>query len=230
MNEKGKVLVISAHPDDEVLGCGGTIARLTQHGYPVCIAILGEGVTSRYRTREEAPVEETARIREQASRAATLLGAGDLRMFKLPDNRFDTVPLIDIIKMIEDLIGDLRPDVIYTHHPGDLNVDHSRTFRAVLTAVRPLPDRSVRALYTFEVPSSTEWAFQQFSPPMKPNLFVDIRDTLETKIRALQVYESEVRTFPHPRSADAMRAMAYRWGSVAGLPAAEAFELVRRIR
>jgi hypothetical protein len=94
MSEKGRVLVISAHPDDEVLGCGGTIARLTQHGYPVCIAILGEGVTSRYGAREEAPVEETTRIREQASRSATLLGAGDLRMFQLPDNRFDTVPPI----------------------------------------------------------------------------------------------------------------------------------------
>jgi LmbE family N-acetylglucosaminyl deacetylase len=230
MSEKRSILVISAHPDDEVLGCGGTIARLSQHGYPVDIAILGEGVTSRYKTREETPGDEVIRIREQAHQVSILLGARNLRMFQLPDNRFDTVPLIDIVRLIEDLLGDIQPGVIYTHHPGDLNVDHSLTFRATITAARPLSGGPVRSIYTYEVPSSTEWSFHPCTPAMKPNVFVNIEETLDTKIRALQVYESEVRTFPHPRSPEALKAIAHRWGSVAGIQAAEAFELVRAIR
>ena len=161
---------------------------------------------------------------------AELLGAKDLFMYSLPDNRFDTVPMLDVVKVIDDLVAKLKPQVVYTQHGGDLNVDHVVTFRATLTATRPMASSPVRAVYAYEVASSTEWAFQQFSPVFQPNLFVDIGTTLEAKIQAMQTYESEARSFPHPRSPEALRAGAKRWGSVVGVAAAEAFECIRDVR
>jgi LmbE family N-acetylglucosaminyl deacetylase len=225
-----RILVIAAHPDDEVLGCGGTIARLAQEGHDVYIAILGEGATSRYAKRDDADQEIVKDLQTQSRAVAQLLGAKDLFMSGLPDNRFDTVPLLDIIKIIEDTIAKVKPDVVYTQHGGDLNVDHSTVFRATLTATRPVADCCVRELYAFEVASASEWAFQQFAPPFEPNVFMDVSSTLELKLKAMQVYEQEVRPFPHPRSPDALRAIAKRWGSVAGVMAAEAFQLVRSIK
>jgi len=147
----------------------------------------------------------------------------------LPDNRFDTVPLLDVIKIVEDLIVRLQPEVIYTHYRGDLNIDHVITHRAVLTATRPQTSQPVKEIYAFEVPSSTEWSFDQFSP-FQPNVFVDISATLKLKQEAMALYESEARPFPHPRSSEALRAIAQRWGSVVGFGSAEAFELVRSLR
>lgn len=224
------VLVIAAHPDDEVLGCGGTAARLAQEKHDVFIAILGEGITSRYPNRQDADPAAIRALQARSRQAAELLGAKDLFLHSLPDNRFDTVPLLDVVKIVESLVEKLRPEIVYTQHGGDLNVDHVVTFRATLTATRPMAGRPVRAVYAYEVASSTEWAFQQFSPVFRPNVFVDIRATLETKIRAMQTYESEARPFPHPRSPEALRAAAQRWGSVVGLPAAEAFQCIWEIR
>jgi len=160
---------------------------------------------------------------------ADLSGARDLFLYDLPDNRFDTVPLLDVIKIVEELIERLRPRVIYTHHSGDLNIDHVVVHRAVLTATRPVASCPVREIYAFEVPSSTEWAFGQFQPAFRPNVFVDISATLETKVQAIALYESETRPFPHPRSPEVLRAIVRRWGSVVGLEAAEAFELLRKV-
>ena len=222
-----RVLVIAAHPDDEVLGCGGTIARLAQEGQDVYIAILGEGLTSRYQQREQADQALVEALRARSRQVAEMLGARDVFLYNLPDNRFDTVPLLDVIKIIEELAERLQPQVIYTHHGGDLNVDHVIVHRAVLTATRPVAGCPVKEMYAFEVPSSTEWAFGQFQPAFRPNVFVDISATLETKVRAMALYESEARPFPHPRSPQALRAIAQRWGSAVGVEAAEAFELVR---
>ena len=224
------VLVVSAHPDDEVLGCGGTIARLAREGERVYLAVLGEGITSRYEDRKEADPSLVDGIRHRCKEAAKTLGAEDLFLFGLADNRFDTIPLLDIVKKIEKLIGNLSPTIIYTHHEGDLNIDHSITYRAVLTATRPIQGNGVRDIYTFEVPSSTDWAFHQSGQSFQPNVFMDITETLETKIQALSVYETEMRAFPHPRSAKAIQANARRWGSGVGCEAAEAFELIRSIR
>jgi LmbE family N-acetylglucosaminyl deacetylase len=225
-----KVLIIAAHPDDEILGCGGTIARLAQEGHDVYIAIIGEGITSRYRQREQvdkALVEELHASNQKVSR---LLGIRKVFLYSLPDNRFDTMPLLDVVKIIEELLGRLRPQAIYTHHGGDLNIDHVIVHRAVLTATRPMAGDQVKEIYAFEVPSSTEWAFGQFQPAFSANVFVDISDTLELKIQAMHLYEGEARPSPHPRSTESLRAIAQRWGSVVGLKAAEAFELVRDIR
>lgn len=227
---KGKVLVLGAHPDDEVLGCGGTIARLAREGAEVYIAILGEGITSRYRQREQSEKGLVEALHARSRQVAGALGAKDLFTYDLPDNRFDTVPLLDIVKLIEELVQRVQPEVIYTHHGGDLNIDHALLYRATLTATRPVAGTPVTEVYAFEVPSSTEWAFQQLEPAFRPTVFTDIRETIDAKIKAMELYESEMRPFPHPRSAEALRAIARRWGSVAGLDYAEAFALVRSIR
>lgn len=223
------ILVIAAHPDDEVLGCGATIARAVHEGNHVYIAILGEGITSRYQQREKADTSLVMELREKAQRVGEILGVKQVFTFDFPDNRFDTIPILDIVKTIEDLIERIQPQIIYTHHGGDLNIDHRQVFRATLTATRPLSSCPVKTIYAYEVPSSTEWAMGKFYPSFNPNVFVDIHDTLKYKLQAMALYESEGRVFPHPRSPETLRAIAIRWGSVIGCKAAEAFELVREV-
>jgi N-acetylglucosamine malate deacetylase 1 len=230
MPESRCVLVIAAHPDDEILGCGATAARLALEGHEVYIAIIGEGMTSRHGEREKTDARQLSLLHRNAQAAAAKIGARDVVLYKLPDNRLDTVPLLDIVKLVESLVEKLKPQIIYTHHPGDLNVDHGVVHRAVLTATRPVADQPVREIYTFEVPSSTEWAFQRIEPSFRPNVFVDVTATLEAKLAAMSCYHTESRQFPHPRSPEALRAIAARWGSVMGCQAAEAFELVRSVR
>jgi LmbE family N-acetylglucosaminyl deacetylase len=224
------ILVVAAHPDDEVLGCGGTIARKSHEGHDIFVAILGEGITSRYDRRDQADKELLANLREKSRKAAEELWVKDLFLYDFPDNRFDSVPLLEIIKTVESVIQEIQPDVVFTHHGGDLNIDHVITFRSVLTATRPMAGSTVKQIYAFEVPSSTEWTFDNLSPQFKPNVFIDVSTTLETKIRAMGIYNSESRPFPHPRSREALRVIAKRWGSVVGCHAAEAFELIREIR
>ncbi len=222
-----KALVIAAHPDDEVLGCGGTIAKLVDEGSEVFVAILGEGISSRYDERHLAPSFEIENLQRQSREAASLLGTKEIFFSGFPDNRIDTVPLLEIIKSLEKMIEDLKPDTIYTHHGGDLNIDHSLVHRAVLTATRPHTGSCVKALFTFEIPSSTDCSFGKLLPAFQPNTFVAIDKYLDKKIKAMKIYDSETRTFPHPRSSEALEAVALRWGSIAGMKAAEAFELVR---
>jgi LmbE family N-acetylglucosaminyl deacetylase len=224
-----KVLVIAAHPDDEVLGCGATMARLVREGHDVRIAILAEGITSRSRSREDADVRQLSELRDHAQRAANVLGVKTVSFYGLPDNRLDSLPLLEIAQTAEELISEFEPRRIYTHHAGDLNIDHAVVSRAVTIATRPMRDCPVRELLQFEVASSTEWAFQQFEPAFRPNVFVDVYETVDLKLKAMACYESEARAFPHPRSPEALTAIAKRWGSVAGVEAAEAFQLVRAV-
>ncbi|MBU0675238.1 MAG: PIG-L family deacetylase [Proteobacteria bacterium] len=224
-----KMLVIAAHPDDEVLGCGATMARYSREGHQISVAILGEGITSRYAERDQAGEDELNKLRACSERAAHLIGVHELLTYSFPDNRFDTVPLLDLVKTVEELVGRVKPATVFCHHGGDLNIDHTLVFRAVMTALRTIPGQSVKKLYTYEVPSSTEWSFQKMTPVFTPNTFFEVGETLETKLAAMQIYEGEAREFPHPRSAQALRAIAERWGSVAGVAAAEAFELIREV-
>ena len=224
------VLVVAAHPDDEVLGCAATCARLVSEGHDVQITILGEGVTSRAGSRNEADAADVKALADVAKKAGALVGASEVRLHGLPDNRFDGLDLLDIVKLIETDIEVVRPEIVMTHAGGDLNIDHAIVHRAVLTATRPLAGQRVRDVYAFEVPSATEWAFQRFEPVFRPTIFVDVGETLDVKLAAMAMYEHESRPFPHPRSAEALRAIATRWGSVSGLEAAEAFEVVRSIR
>ncbi|MBI2094409.1 MAG: PIG-L family deacetylase [Candidatus Omnitrophica bacterium] len=224
-----KIVVVAAHPDDEVLGCGGTIARESAK-HEVYIVILGEGIQARYNRPHSVSRKSQAALEAQARAAAKILGAASIRFERLPDNQFDTVPLLTIVKRLESYFQKLKPEVIYTHHPGDLNIDHVLTHRAVLTASRPIKGSSVRDVLAFEVPSSSEWAFQRLGEVFRPNIFVDISATLERKLAAMGCYAGEVRVAPHPRSPQILRAIAQRWGSVSALQAAEAFELIRSVR
>ena len=223
------ILVIAAHPDDEVLGCGGTMAKHVSAGDQVYCLILGEGMTSRYSQPEQAK-RKLEQLKNQAEQAARILGIRKALFRDFPDNCFDTVPLLTVVKAIEEVKEEIRPEIVYTHHHGDLNIDHQITFRAVLTACRPAKDDTVKEIYSFEVPSSTEWNAPQAHNYFMPNVFVDISATLDKKIEALEVYCSEIRGYPHPRSPEALRSIASRWGTVAGCLASEAFELIRLIR
>lgn len=225
-----RVLVLAAHPDDEVLGCGGTMARLVSDGAQVHVHILGEGITSRFDSRGLADESLLLALHEEAQEAGRVLGVNEVELHDLPDNRFDTEALLDVVKVVERLIQRIGPQVIYTHHGGDLNIDHRIVHQAVLVAARPVAAESVRDVYACEVPSSTEWAFHQIEPSFRPNVFIDISETLGQKIEAMKAYAGEIREFPHPRSPEGMEAAARRWGTVAGFQAAEAFQLIRSLR
>jgi len=220
------LLVIAAHPDDEVLGCGGTIARRSAEGANVEIAILGEGITARCENPGQANQRDLRNLHRSSKKVAALLGARHVSSFGLPDNRFDTVPLLEIVKEIESLMEAVQPECVFVQHGGDLNIDHQVTFKATLAATRPMAGRPVHTVCSYEVNSSTEWAFNSFSPMFQPSVFVDITTTLERKIEAMKLYDTELRPFPHPRSAEALRSRAQCWGSTVGVRAAEAFHVV----
>lgn len=223
-----KILIVAAHPDDEILGCGGVISRSARENKQIYVIILGEGVTSRFATRKDGlKSNDLKKIKGAVKEAAKTIGIKKTVTFNFPDNRFDTVPLLDIIKVIEKTKNDVRPDILYTHHPSDLNIDHQITYKAVLTVCRPIAGETVKEIYSFEIPSSTEWNFPN---KFMPNVFVDISKDIDRKIKALQCYKTELRPFPHPRSLEAIRHNARRWGSVAGVDYAEAFESVRIIK
>lgn len=205
------------------------MARLSRK-HDVRVAILGEGLTSRHNRRTHASKGRLRDLQNQARAAGARLNAKSVEFGGLPDNRFDEVPLLDVIKKVEVWVEKYGPQAVYTHHPGDLNIDHATTFRAVLTATRPLRGTPVKELYTFEIASSTEWAFQHIEPAFRPNVFMDISASIDDKIGAMQLYADEVRAFPHPRSPEALEAIARRWGSVVGVNYAEAFELIRAVR
>jgi LmbE family N-acetylglucosaminyl deacetylase len=224
------ILVIAAHPDDEVLGCGGTMARLAAEGVRVSVLILANGLTSRPGFDAAQADALLAVHHERARRAGALLGAKQVNVAGFPDQRMDTLPLLDITQAIEREIERVQPAMVFTQHGGDLNMDHVITFRATLTATRPMAGGVVRQVYSYEIPSSTDWAFGQFEPRFQPSVFFDISAHLDAKIAAMQVYESETRMFPHPRSPEALRAIAARWGSATGMQAAEAFHCVRDLR
>lgn len=224
--KKNKVLIIASHPDDEILGCGGTIARLISEGDEVNVLILGEGITSRNDIDAVEVKIQVKKLHEQSQKIADFLGCNKLYMENFPDNRFDTVALLDIIQKIEEVINEIQPKIVYTQHGGDLNIDHAITFRATMTALRPMVNTSVKALYAYEVASSTEWAMQKFSPAFKPSRFVDISKFFDKKIEAMKMYEGETREFPHPRSEKALYSQACKWGSSVGLEKTEAFEII----
>jgi LmbE family N-acetylglucosaminyl deacetylase len=221
-------LVIVAHPDDEVLGCGGTIAKFSQNSDTYTL-ILGEGITSRD-ILEEQKKEKVEQLRNDAERANEILGVKKVFFEIFPDNKFDTTSLLDIIKTIERYVQEIKPEVIYTHHRGDLNIDHRITFDAVLTACRPVGVNPVKKILSFEVPSSTEWNVQVASTSFTPNVFENVSKTIGIKLEAMSAYKTEVRLPPHPRSIEKIKAIAEARGGAAGMDYAEAFMLIRELR
>ena len=225
-----KVLVVAAHPDDEVLGCGGTIARHVDSGDQVHVLIVAEGSTSRQHKRDRSQVgDELSALAKAAQAAGSILGAAGVNLLEFPDNRLDSLDRLDLIKRIEECVERYKPECIYVHHSGDVNVDHRRLHEAVVTACRPIPGHLVKRLLSFEVASSTEWQPPGSAPAFQPNWFVDISDQLERKREALMSYSSEMRDWPHARSLKAVEHLA-RWrGAQVGVEAAEAFCLLRQL-
>ncbi len=223
------ILVVAAHPDDEVLGCGGTIAAHARRGDEVRVLLLAEGVTSRHARRTAEARGALARLREAAGKANRILGVKKLLLQRFPDNRMDSVPLLEVVRAVETVMEDFPPDVVYTHHAGDLNVDHRITHQAVNTACRPLPGHTARTLLYFEVQSSTDWQPAASAVPFAPNWYSDISATLPLKLKALRAYGAEMRPWPHARSLQSAEALARVRGATVGVKAAEAFALGRHL-
>jgi LmbE family N-acetylglucosaminyl deacetylase len=222
------ILVVAAHPDDEVLGCGGTVTRFSDEGASVHVAFLADGVLSRA-VDTKALLAELSVRRAAAQKACGILGVKSVFFGEFPDNRMDTIALLDIIKPVEALIEKYRPDTVFTHHSGDVNIDHRRIHEAVVAACRPQCGHPVKTLLCFEVPSSTEWQLPGSAPVFAPNWFVDISGTLERKLAALDAYAAELRVWPHSRSRQGVEHLA-RWrGATVGASAVEAFMLGRQL-
>lgn len=213
-----KILVVVSHCDDEVLLCGATLAKLSSENR-IEVLFLGASKTSRNE------YDGLSEVKKSAFEVASILGIKDLHFYNIRDQMFDSESLLRIIKIIEEEIRQLKPEMIFTHHYKDLNLDHSITFRAVMTACRP-PLCPVKKIYSGEVLSTTEWSLEE---AFKPNTYVDVEDTLSKKIEAMQVYEGELQEYPHPRSLEGIRILAKKRGMESGLKVAEAFQLIRSI-
>ena len=231
LNNKN-ILVVVAHPDDELLGLGGTINKISNEtNSKIKVVILGEGITSRDKARDIVKRQNELEIhRENILNAKDILGYDFLSTYDFPDNRFDTVSLLDIVKIVEEEKKSFNPDIVFTHHSGDLNIDHRLTFNSVLTAFRPLEREKCSTIISFETPSGTEWQSFNHFPTFQPNLFIEINDkNLDAKIKAMGCYEFEKRKFPHPRSPKALTALASYRGVSCGYSYAEAFVIIRHL-
>lgn len=227
-----KIMVVVAHPDDEVLGLGATIHKIIQeYSCIVRAVILGEGITSRSENRDPFKWSNELEVhRKNIDSARKIIGYESVGIYNFPDNRFDTVGLLDIIKVVEKEIENFDPEVIFTHHGGDVNIDHQRTFEAVITATRPLEGNNVKTIISFETPSGTEWRAATDPRHFIPNFFIGITENdVNVKVKAMENYEFEKRAYPHPRSPEALKILAQRWGVVIGEKYAEAFSIVRII-
>lgn len=227
-----KIMIVVAHPDDELLGLGATMHKLiNNYNVQTHVVILGEGITSRSDVRDVKVWEEELRIHRKNIKAAqSAIGYHSTSMYEFPDNRFDSVAILDIIKVIEKEKQAFHPDVIFTHHGGDVNIDHQRTFESVITACRPMQNEQVKTIITFETPSGTEWRVSIDPRHFLPNLFFSVSEKdIDAKIKGMESYEFEKRAYPHPRSPQALKIQAQRWGITVGTGFAEAFCLVRGI-
>ena len=225
-----KILVVVAHPDDELLGLGGTLNKLiNQYNSYVRVVILGEGLTSRTKKRDVNKWDKELQAHKTNIKAAQkIINYQELSLFQIADNRFDSVDLLDLIKIVENEKEIFNPEYIFTHHGGDLNIDHQRTFEAVITATRPMQHEKIKGIFTFETPSGTEWRPSTDPNHFIPNIFIEIsKKNLESKIKAMECYEFEKRKYPHPRSPEALHVLAQKNGIQIGFDFAEAFMLVR---
>jgi len=212
------VLVVGAHPDDEVLGAGGTMAKHAAAGDEVHALIVTEGTTEQY--GDDSIIEQK---REEARTCARTLGVETVHFGNLPDMRLDDVPHVEVNAVIESVVSDISPDIVYTHSPHEVNLDHKAVYESTLVATRPAT--GVSRVLAYETPSSTGWtggATAQFGA----DVYVDITDYVEQKVEAFAAYESEIREFPHPRSGKSLKARSTTRGSETGFAAAEAFSLV----
>jgi LmbE family N-acetylglucosaminyl deacetylase len=227
-----RILVIVAHPDDELLGLGATMHKLiSEQNCQIRTVILGEGITSRSENRNPEQWSQELKVhRQNIETARKSIGYESVGIYDFPDNRFDSVALLDIVKVIEKEKEQFKPEIIFTHHGGDVNVDHQRTFEAVITATRPMEDEIVKTVITFETPSGTEWIASSDPRKFSPNLFIEVSEkNLNAKINGMESYEFEKRKYPHPRSPEALMIIAQYRGLIVGKKFAEAFTIIRSI-
>lgn len=218
-----EVLVVASHPDDEVLGCGGTIGRHIAHGDSVFVCIVAEGGTVSYS-------ENLSKVlKESAGRSSNILGVEEVISLDFPEQKLECIPIIDITQSLERVMAKIRPQVLYTHHRGDLNRDHRVVFEATMVAARPLVESPIRRILSYEIPSSTGWMGAFMEDAFMPNVYVNVEATFGKKLEALQQYKTEMRDYPHPRSKEALEIIARHRGIESGLELAEAFMLVREI-
>jgi len=229
------ILVVSAHPDDEIIGMGGTLKKLSKK-HSISILFFSDGITSRRKSghvnipkydiskSEKNKMNKEIEIRKKhAKQALKIVGVKKAFFLDYPNNELDLIPFLKIVKDVENAIFQSKCNAIFTHHHNDLNIDHRFVYEAVITAARPLPNSSVNSIISFEAFSSTDWRKPyQFNP----NMFVDISTELSSKIKALKSYKNEIRKFPHPRSIESIKSLSKKWGSLYGFKAAEAFEIV----
>tara|TARA_B100000029_G_scaffold32317_1_gene30889 strand:- start:461 stop:1147 length:687 start_codon:yes stop_codon:yes gene_type:complete len=220
------ILVIASHPDDEVLGCGGTLYNLKKKGAKISALFLSDGESSRKNFKINKLILER---KKQAKKAGKILGIKKVIFGNFPDNSMDSIPLLKIIQFIEKHIKIIKPDTIFTHFESDLNVDHQITSKAVITACRPIKNQTVKSILFFEILSSSEWNISIKNKSFKPNYFVNITNSIKFKIKALKYYKKEMRRWPHPRSIEGVKLLSKTRGSSVGLSNAEAFILGRHV-
>ena len=223
-----KILIIVAHPDDEILGMGGTIKKFTKKKFDVKVVFMATGIFARrsgnysnsttYNINEKITSKmknQMKSLRGDVKKAMKILGVKDFQFEDFPDNEMDTISNLEITKKIEEILANFKPNVVYTHTQHDINVDHRAIYNATITATRPSKKSNIEEVITFEIPSSTEW---YFSSNFSPNIFVDISKELSTKLQAMKAYKNEIHDFPHPRSLKALDAISTRWGISIWIP------------
>jgi len=214
-------LIIAAHPDDEVLGCGGIIKKYKDDDFYVLI--LSAGADTRY----EKSMENV--LRDNAVSANKVIGTKEIFFENLPNQKMDNIPILEVTQTIEKYIKQIKPQRVFTHHIGDLNKDHQIIAEATFTATRPIVGQTVREVYSYNVPSSTEWNLIEGEKIFIPNIFIDIKEEIETKLEAMKCYDSECRPYPHPRNPQSLKTHSNYWGLISGYEYAEPFKLIRKL-
>lgn len=219
-----KILILVAHPDDETIGCGGTIHKHFKNKDKIFAVSFTDGVGSRNKANQKK-----IRRKKQSIKVSKILGFNWINQYSLPDNSLDQIPILKIVKKIEKIKKEINPDIVYTHSKYDLNIDHRIIFQSTLTAFRPQPKDNSVEIRCMEVSSATDYGDQMNFKSFKPNLFIDIKKFWKKKQDSLAVYKEELRKYPHSRSIKAIKNLSMYRGSQVGMEMVESFEVIRKI-
>lgn len=217
------VLVIAPHPDDEILGCGGTIAKHVTNGDDVYVAIVTKGTSPMF-----SP-EIIEKGRDECKKADSFLGVKETRFLDFPAAKMEEIPRYKLNDAFITVIQEIRPNIVYLPHRGDMQLDHKMTVDAAMVALRPKYDHIVKKIYAYETVSETGWDIPNLTNEFIPTMYNDISEYIEKKIKALSFFESQVADYPNARSLKAVEALAIFRGTTVNVAAAEAFMVIREI-